>query len=151
MSNQEGQEIPQSLVQHFEREERKWRDYFKKIAAQSPVRWLDRDTFHKICDARFRANAGKPALRSREWIYATSLLDLRSRVLEPPLFTPPDGDFAGPVERWYGAVGEHLFTIDYHYAFASDPALAFLVETVDLDSVEAAVKAGLDAFFAIKT
>jgi hypothetical protein len=137
------------LAGYFACEEKRWKERFKTIAAKSPVRWLDRDTFYKICDARRKAAAGQPAPGSREWSYPTNLLEIRSRVSEPPLFTPPDGDFPGPVERWYGTVGEHLFTLDYHYGFENNIAIAFVVEAINSDEAERIVRSGLDQFFAI--
>jgi hypothetical protein len=43
--------------------------------------------------------------------------EIRARIASPaPRFTPTeDGDFPGPVERWYGSFSGRGFTLTYHY------------------------------------
>jgi len=142
-----GQEGSQSLREVICRErELRWLQHFRKIEERSNIRWLHRDIFFSICDERAAARLPDEApLASRYWAYPATFEEMRARVAEPPLFFPPDDDFPGPVERWYGSVGELLFTFDYHYALS-----AFYCESIDNDDVVNVIKSALDEFFALK-
>lgn len=122
-----------------------WLQRFQKIQQNSRIQWMSRDSFFAICDQRAAAeNVAKVPFKTTEWEYPVTLLDMRARIAEPPLFTPPDCDFPGPVERWYGSVGDYLFTLDYHYGLSE-----FYCESIDDIDVINAIRSALDEFFSL--
>lgn len=71
--------------------------------------WLHRDAFFEFIE-RSGPLPGAPQLIQ---LYVDSLA-VRQQIPIAPALRPDDEDFAGPVERWYGHIGERYFLFDVH-------------------------------------
>lgn len=77
------------------------------------IQWLPRAVFMEAAKKEPDTHGVPPRVME----FTMRLQDIRGRIPDvAPEFTPvEDGDFPGPVERWYGKVDIHLFTMTYHY------------------------------------
>ena len=77
------------------------------------IEWLTQAEFWESFEFRYRPEG---RLLSEEVEVDAALVELRARIETAPVFTPAsDGDFPGPVERWYGRVLGHLFLLTHYY------------------------------------
>jgi hypothetical protein len=76
------------------------------------VTWLEKKEFWDYFDSHY-----KPKKKYLNGSITVSLTEqqLRSEIQITPVNTPADeGDFPGPVLRWYGIINEELFIITYY-------------------------------------
>ena len=78
------------------------------------IAWYQPEEFWRIVEAR-RGDGPSP---DGSFTFQMPLQEIRGRIpMVAPTFTPvKEGDFPGPVERWYGSVGSCLFTMTFHYS-----------------------------------
>ena len=79
------------------------------------ITWMPPKEFWEYVEKRWKENP--LAEEDGEFDMAMPMDKLRARVHHgAPTYTPvDDGDFAGPVERWYGVVDKRCFSLTYHY------------------------------------
>ena len=75
----------------------------------SELAWLQRDAFLGFID-RCGPLPGSPQLIT---LYVDAQA-VRRQIPIAPAIRPDDEDFAGPVERWYGLIGERYFLFDVY-------------------------------------
>ena len=93
-------------------EEKTLNKIFEAYEKRFPIVWMERDSFWKIYEKENRPNK-KWLLKSYE--FSLPLDGLRVRIKQPPFFRPPEEDFPGPVERWYGSIDNNLFLLTHYY------------------------------------
>lgn len=132
------------------------REYWKKkeiefqkkkasILANSRIKWISREKFWSIFESEYRI--GNRYL-DKEIYFPIMLEELRARISEPPVYTPLEEDFPGPVERWYGFLDNHIFTLT-HYYHVEKPELT-LVSMEDDEDIEKIILDALTEFKALK-
>lgn len=77
------------------------------------IRWMTKDEFWRSRNLGSETRVDEDT----EFRFEMPLDEIRMRIREvPPEFTPSDeGDFPGPVVRWYGTVDENRFLLTYSY------------------------------------
>lgn len=98
-----------------------------------PLLWHSRSEFWELFDNEYGAQQRQLA---QYFHLPLALSAIRARIAQPPEFTPLEESFPGPVERWYGQVGEHLFVLTHYY---SPDGLQTVVVTEDTQEAIAAV------------
>ncbi len=78
----------------------------------SKINWMRRQCFW---EKFFNEYAHNNKYLNREVAFYISFKELRERIKQPPIFTPIEEDFPGPVERWYGEIENNLFILTYYY------------------------------------
>ena len=101
-----------STNEYWKEKEQEHQQKWSERMAASPIKWLSRSVFWDMFNKRYQKN---DRFLNKEVSFPIKLEDLRSRILEPPVFTPLEEDFPGPVERWYGEVENNLFILTYYY------------------------------------
>ena len=81
----------------------------------SKITWMEQSSFWE--HVKQRHESAPCHSDDGEFSIAMSMEDIRARIQDvPPRYTPKeDGDFPGPVERWYGVLEERCFTLTYDY------------------------------------
>jgi hypothetical protein len=97
---------------YWSEEEKEANIRFSKYENKFPIVWLERVDFWKIFREKY-----EPQKRwlSKEYSFDAPLDELRVRIKKPPVFSPYEADFPGPVERWYGKISENLFLLTHYY------------------------------------
>lgn len=85
---------------------------FENLMREIRIRWITRQDFWTEFETAYTPH--KRGL-DKEIYLPCVLEDLRARIKIAPVFTPIEDDFPGPVERWYGAVDDHLFLLTHYY------------------------------------
>ena len=76
------------------------------------INWMKQADFWNKFESEYRP---KKRFLNHDHYFEISMPDLRARIRENPVFSPDEGDFPGPVERWYGEIGGHLFIVTHYY------------------------------------
>jgi hypothetical protein len=131
--------------EYWKTKDQEYRKKWAKRMSASPINWISRSNFWKVYNKNYQEHG---RYLNKELEFSISLEDLRARILEPPVFTPLEEDFPGPVERWYGKVENHLFILTHYYHPEYQHMTAVYLEDRK-DVVEIVMKA-LNDFKALK-
>ncbi len=117
--------------------DQKW---IKKMSV-SKIIWMSRKNFWKKYKEIFLK---KNRCLNRFIDFPIDLKSLREKIKEPPVFTPVEENFSGPVERWYGEIDKNLFILTYFYHEKYTELTAIKLE--DDDNVEEIIVKALKQF-----
>ena len=77
------------------------------------IEWLECSVFWKKFDEIYKSEG---RYFSNDLIPFNFRMDeIRARISIAPNFTPPEEDFPGPVERWYGVYKDQMFLFTHYY------------------------------------
>lgn len=105
----------------WEKEELKRNQDFKVFEEIVGIAWMSRSEFSDRFQVEYK---DRGRYLNKVINFKIRMDDIRSRIRQPPMFTPPEEDFPGPVERWYGSYDGHLFHLTHYYGLEIENSVA---------------------------
>jgi hypothetical protein len=98
------------------------------------IKWLESNEFWKIYDEEYKSQ--KRFFMHDVIPIKLTMDEIRARIQIAPNFTPPEEDFPGPVERWYGVYKEHLFLLTHYYGTGNENLILCEGEPLAIELVQ---------------
>ncbi len=100
-------------VKNLEESHKLYIDSLERFSSLVGIDWLESAEFWERFEKDYKT---KGRYFSNDLIPFDFRMDeIRARITIAPNFTPPEEDFPGPVERWYGVYKDQMFLLTHYY------------------------------------